>query len=435
MGIRRIPIAWRLAVAARISATRSVMGFGGMISARWLAVAATTAVMAVGTFAAWNSGTLVGATIAEAQSQPAANPAPASGGAIAAQILELNEKQLDLIKIAPVREHVFPVQQRAVGSIDFNEDLWVQVFTPYQGKIISPLVDIGDDVEKGQPLFTIDSPDLIQAESTLIGAAGVLELTTKALARARQLYATVGTGGIAEKDLNQAVSDQQTAEGALRAARDAVRVFGKTDAEIDGIIAKRRIDSALVVKSPIAGRITARNAQPGLFVQPGTAPAPYSVADISTMLMVANIPEIDTSSIKLGQEVKVSVMAHPGQVYEGKVTTIFPNVDPNLHTLLVRSLIEDPRHELRSGMFAQFVIVTADPVTATAAPVNGVVREGDGTMTVWVTSDRRHFAQRQVKIGLQHDGYHQILDGLSEGELVVIDGAVFLDNMLSPSES
>jgi cobalt-zinc-cadmium efflux system membrane fusion protein len=61
--------------------------------------------------------------------------------------------------------------------------------------------------------------------------------------------------------------------------------------------------------------------------------------------------------------------------------------------------------------------------------------KGDGTMTVWVTSDRSHFAQRQVKIGLQHDGYRQILDGLNQGELVVTEGAVFLDNMLSPSAS
>jgi membrane fusion protein, heavy metal efflux system len=432
---RKIIARW-LAVAARLYATRPVSVFAWTRS-RWLVVATTIAVIAAGGLTVWKSGIFARATIfpnAVAQSQSTANPIPASGTA-AAPILELNEKQLELIKIGPVGEHVFPVQQQAVGSIDFNEDLWVQVFPPYQGRIISPLVDIGDDVEKGQPLYTIDSPDLIQAESTLIGAAGVLELTTKALARARKLYETAGTGGIAEKDLQQAVSDQQTAEGALKAARDAVRVFGKTEAEIDSMVAKRRIDPALVVKSPIVGRITARNAQPGLFVQPGTAPAPYAVADISTVLMLANIPEIDTAPIRLGQEVKVSVLPYPGRIYEGKITTIFPNVDPNLHTLLVRSQIEDPHHELKSGMLANFVIVTGDPMTATAVPVDGVVREGDGTMTVWVTSDHRHFAQQVVKIGLTHEGYDQILDGLNPGELVVTEGALFLDNMLTPGES
>lgn len=423
-----------LAIAARLSTTGPVTVFAEEARARGM----TIAVIAAGGLIVWKSGIFTVATpfpTAVAQSPPTANPSPASGGATGAPILELNEKQLELIKIASVGEHVFAIRQQAVGSIDFNEDLWVQVFPPYQGKIISAFVDIGDDVEKGQPLYTIDSPDLIQAESTLIGAAGVLELTTKALARGRRLYATAGTGGIAEKDLQQAISDQQTAEGALKAARNAVRVFGKADTEIDGIIASRRIDPALVVKSPISGRITARNAQPGLFTQPGTAPAPYAVADLSTVLMLANVPEIDSAAIKLGQAVKVSVMAHPGQIYDGKITTLFANVDPNLHTLLVRSRIQDPQQELRPGMLANFVIVTGDPVTATAVPVDGVVREGDGTMTVWVTSDHRHFAQRVVKIGLTHEGYDQIVDGLSPGELVVSEGALFLDNMLTPGES
>jgi cobalt-zinc-cadmium efflux system membrane fusion protein len=309
----------------------------------------------------------------------------------------------------------------------------VQVFPSYQGKIIAALAQVGDEVEKGKPLFTIDSPDLVQAESTLIAAAGVFELTARALARAQKLYATQGTGGIAQKDLDQATSDKQSAEGALKAARDAVRVFGKTEAEIDGIVAERRIDPQLVVKSPIAGRITTRNAQPGLLVQPGNAPAPYSVADISTMWMVANVPESDSSSVKVGQTAQVSVMANPDRTYDGKITTLGATVDPNLHTLLVRSDVKDPRHELRPGMLASFTINTGAPVTATAIPINGVVREGDGTMTVWVTTNRHRFAQRQVKVGLQHDGYDQITEGLTQGELVVTDGAVFLDNMLAAS--
>ena len=90
--------------------------------------------------------------------------------------VDLSEKQLGSLKIEFVGEHTFPIEKRAVGSIDFNEDMSVQVFTPYQGKIISLFAKIGDEVKKGQTLFTIDSPDLLQAESTLIAAAGVLEL-------------------------------------------------------------------------------------------------------------------------------------------------------------------------------------------------------------------------------------------------------------------
>ena len=210
-------------------------------------------------------------------------------------------------------------------------------------------------------------------------------------------------------------------------------MFGKTSAEIEKIAATRMVDAILVVPSPISGRVTARNAAPGLFVQPGNAPAPFTVADISTMWMLGNVVESDSSAIRLGEEVKVSVMAYPDHAYQGTITTLAATVDPTLHTLLVRSEILDPVHELRPGMFAHFVIVTGKPVTAAAVPVDGVVREGDGTMTAWVTTDRHSFTQRVIKIGLQHDGFDQILDGLKQGELVVTDGAVFLDNMLTAS--
>jgi cobalt-zinc-cadmium efflux system membrane fusion protein len=356
---------------------------------------------------------------------PAASPAPGPDPSV-----ELTDAQLKSIKISVAAEHEFPQERTAVGSIDFNENLAVQVFSPYQGKIIRAYAEVGDQVKKGQTLFTIESPDLIQADSNLIAAAGLLDLTTHVLERARQLYEIQG---MAEKDLQQAISDQQTAEGALKAGRDAVRVFGKSEAEIDAIVAHRKIDPVLVVPSPITGQITARVAQPGLLVQPGNAPAPYIVADVVTVWMLANVAESNVQYVNVGQKVGVSTMAYPNQQYAGKITVVGASVDPNLHTLLVRSEIQNPRRELKPGMLANFVIRIGDPLSAAAVPPESVVREGDGTMTVWVTTDRHHFTQRKIKLGQQGADYDQILDGLKPGELVVTDGAVFLDNMLSPS--
>ena len=99
--------------------------------------------------------------------------------------VDLSDSQLASVKVEQVEEREFPVEKDAVGSIGFNEDMTVQVFTPYQGRIIALFAEIGNDVSKGQTLFTIDSPDLLQAESTLIAAAGVLELNSKNLARFR----------------------------------------------------------------------------------------------------------------------------------------------------------------------------------------------------------------------------------------------------------
>jgi cobalt-zinc-cadmium efflux system membrane fusion protein len=346
--------------------------------------------------------------------------------------IDLSDSQLSAVKVTPVQERDFPREKETVGSIDFNEEMAVQVFTPYPGRIIALFASVGDDVKKGQTLFTIDSPDLLQAESTLIATAGVLELTTRNLARLKELYTT---RAVSLRDLDQGTSDQQTAEGNLRAARDAVRLFGKTDAEIDRIVADRRADPTLVVPCPIDGRITARNAAPGLYVQPGSAPAPYTVVNIDTMWMLANVAENDSPAFQVGQPVQVRIGAFPGRVFDGKITTVGASVDPNTRRVLVRSEIEDPQHELRSGMFANFTISIGAPVRSPAVPLDGVVREGDGTHTVWVTADRRRFARRTVKIGEQRDGYRQILDGVRPGELVATEGAIFLSNMLATASS
>jgi cobalt-zinc-cadmium efflux system membrane fusion protein len=350
-----------------------------------------------------------------------------SGKAGDTQTVDLSDKQASTLKIGPVAARDFALLKTAVGTIDFNENLLVQVFSQYAGKILKANFNIGDDVKAGDVLFTIDSPDLLQAESALLAGAGVLELQKRALARATNL---LKAGGSAQKDVDQSTSDQQTAEGNYKAARDAVRIFGKTDAEIDQVVDMRKVDSTLRVPSPIAGRVVARNAAPGLLTQPGSTPSPYSVADLSTMWMLANVIETDAPAYKLGQAVEVRVPAYPDTVFKGRVTTVGSMIDPNTHRQLVRSEIDDPQHQLRSGMFASFVIHVGDPMRSLAVPAEGVVREGDGTMTVWVTNDNRHFIKRTIRIGLQQDGWDQILDGLSAGETVVTDGAVFLSNKL-----
>jgi membrane fusion protein, heavy metal efflux system len=385
-----------------------------------LVAAAATAILA----------TLLGVGYIHGQATGEHTPQPSSGESKtsrSAPILELSPSQVTAIKIAAVGAYLFPVEKDAVGTIDFDGDLSVPVFPDYQGTIIEALGQLGAEVQREQPLYTIRSPDLIQAESTLIAAAATYELTSKELARAKNLN---GTNGVSERELEQATSDQETAEGALKAARDAVRVFGKTDADIDQMIATRKIDPALVVRSPIPGRITARNAQPGFLVQPGNDPAPYTVSDVSKKWMLADAIESDIPFFHLGQEVQVSVMAYPDRVFNGTVSKIYATVDANTHRVTIRSDVIDPRDELRPGMLANFVIRVQKPVESTAIPANGVVREGDGTMTAWVTTDRVHFLQRVVTTGLRRDGQVQILAGLRRGELAVTDGAVFLSNMV-----
>jgi cobalt-zinc-cadmium efflux system membrane fusion protein len=384
--------------------------------------------IAVAAYGAWrltlgSNPELGGAAHADTPPDDAKNASPVERNTV-----DLTDAQLAAVKVEPLEDRDFPVEKEAIGSLDFDEEMATQVFTPYQGRIIALFASVGDDVKKGQTLFTIDSPDLLQAESTLIAAAGVLELTTRNLARLGELRKSLA---VSQREVDQAASDHQTAEGNLRAARDAVRLFGKTDADIDRIIANRMADPTLVVPSPITGRITARNAAPGLFVQPGNPPAPFVVVDTNIMWMLAQVTEADSPAFRVGQELQVTLNAFPGRVFDGKITTIGASVDANTRRVLVRSEVKNPQQELRSGMFANFVIRVGQPERSPGIPVDGVVREGDGTMSIWVTADRRRFTKRTVKIGKQYRGYRQILEGAQVGELVATEGAIFLSNALA----
>jgi cobalt-zinc-cadmium efflux system membrane fusion protein len=339
--------------------------------------------------------------------------------------VELTAAQLRAVSVQAVTERPFAPERETVGRIDFNQDMTVQVSSPYQGRIVQLLAATGDSVRKGQLLFTLDSPDLVQAESTLIAAAGVLRLTSSALERARGLYAIQG---IAQKDYDQAASDQQAAEGGYKAARDAVRIFGKSEPEMDRIVERRRVDGQMPVPSPISGVVTARNAAPGTLVQPGATPAPYTVADLSTKWLLADVPEADLPTLRLGQAVDVRVLAYPGRVFRGHITNISESLDPNTHRATVRSQVSDQGDELRAQMFATFILHLGAPAPALAVPAEAVVREGDGTMSVWVTADQHRFTRRSVRTGQQQGGFDQILEGLKSGERVAATGALFISN-------
>ena len=147
--------------------------------------------------------------------------------------------------------------------------------------------------------------------------------------------------------------------------------------------------------------------------------------------MLAEVPESDFALYHEGQPLEVKVTAVPGQSFSAERS---PRSTPtSIQTPIASPFaakISDPANQLRPGMLANFMIRVQKPVAATAVPSNGIVREADGTMTAWVTTDRHHFTQRIVKTGLRKDGRVQILDGVQPGELVVSDGAVFLSNML-----
>lgn len=175
-----------------------------------------------------------------------------------------------------------------------------------------------------------------------------------------------------------------------------------------------------------------------VYHEKNVAVADSTALDSASKYLVANVHENDSPFIRVGQKVVVKMLAYPDRTFTGKVSALGvtaydtggnPAIDPATHRIAVRCEISDPKNQLFPGMLANVEIQIEDPIESVAAPKNAVVREGDGTMTAWVTSDRRHFEKRTVKTGISQDDYVQILDGIKPGELIATDNAVFLGNM------
>jgi cobalt-zinc-cadmium efflux system membrane fusion protein len=280
---------------------------------------------------------------------------------------------------------------------------------------------------------------LVQAESDLIGAAAAVIKATTALKLARrteerqhQLYlekaAALKDWEQAQADVQNAESDLRSAEAVLAAPRDRLRLFGKSDTEIARIEQERKIDRVATVLSPIAGTVTTRKVGPGQYIRPDNADPLFTIADLSTMWMLAQVYESDVALIKVGQPVQIRVMAYPDEVFKASIAYIGASVDPVTHRVEVRTMVDNHGQKLKPEMFATFRIITDDDIQSPAVPLSAIVHDGDKA-SVWVAQGNNQFARREVTIGLEQDGYVQVHAGLQPGEQVASEGSLLLSNM------
>jgi len=345
------------------------------------------------------------------------------------------------ITIEPVSSRSFFAEKVATGKIGFNEDVMTPVFSPYTGRIVRLFVKPGDAVNRGTPLFEIDTPDLVQAGQDLIAAGinvprarTVLALATRAEDRQHRLYLNKAVAlkdwEQAEADLRNAERDLHAAESALAASRSRLRVFGKTDEEIAKIENDRQIDRTARVRSPIAGTTVTRKVGPGQYVKPDSADPLFTIADLSTVWLLADVYEADVPLIRVGQRIEVHVAAYPNEAFTARIAYVSSSVDPTSHRVGLRGVVENSRRRLKPEMFASFRVVTNSETQSLAVPTSAIVREGDKT-SVWVSQDRNHFLRKDVKTGIQQGGYVQIISGLELGEKVVSAGGLFIGNAAS----
>jgi membrane fusion protein, heavy metal efflux system len=356
-----------------------------------------------------------------------------------ADSVHVTADQMHQLSIVKVRPYAFRVQKTAVGQIAFNEDASTVVLTPFAGRVTRLIARIGDEVKRGDPLFEIDSPEVVQAQTDLIAAVQGLEKAKSQLILAksvldRQVSLLAGRA-TAQREVDQArnehasaESDLATAQGTLTAARNRMRVIvGRNQSEVERVERERLINPLITVDAPIDGTVTARKVGPGQYVRSDSGEPLYSIVNLSTMWLKASVPETDIRFVRVGQEIEVRVTALPDRMFRARIAAIGAASDATTRRIVVRSEIPNPDGVLRAEMFATFRIAIGDGEPAPAIPVEALIREGE-VATVWVEEQPMVFRRRVVKIGMEQEGRVQIREGLKVGEVVVGRGAIFVDN-------
>jgi cobalt-zinc-cadmium efflux system membrane fusion protein len=204
-------------------------------------------------------------------------------------------------------------------------------------------------------------------------------------------------------------------------------LVGRTEEEVARVERERLINPLITINAPIDGTVIARKVGPGQYVRSDSGDPLYSISNLSTMWLKANVPENDIPLVRVGQEIEVRVAAVPDRVFKARVIAIGAASDSATRRVSVRSEIPNPDAALKSEMFATFKIATGEGETAPGVPTEAVIWEGD-LATVWVETEPMLFQRRKVKLGLEQDSRLQVREGLKPGELVVGRGAIFVDN-------
>ena len=393
----------------------------------WFAAAAALLAAGGGAYA-WMRG---GEPLALLAVRPS-EPEPLSPGEF-----HLSDAEMRTLRIEEVQPREFRAERVAEGRIAYNEDRSTPVFSPYSGRVVRVLAKLGDQIRAGEPLLEVETTDLAAAANDLLSALDASNKARSTLEQAlreeRRQNSLFSARAASQRDVEQArvaaanaAADLRSAEAALAAARDKLRVLGRSQDQVTRIEATRQVDAVVPVASPIGGTVVQRRVGPGQWLSTGGSDPIFTIADLSTMWLVAAVREMDAPLVRLDQQVEVTVGALPGRRFEARIASVGAGLDPATRRLTVRAEILDPEHLLKPEMFATFHIALGDSKRSVALPAGAVVHRGSEA-SVWVALDGNRFILRRVATGIRSGDMLEVTDGLNAGERVVTGGALFID--------
>lgn len=295
---------------------------------------------------------------------------------------------------------------RTVGIVAYDETRLGDVNLKVSGWIEKLFVDyLGAQVRKGQPLFTLYSPDLFAAEQEYLLA----------------YRAAKGRAGSSSGALTDGTTQQL-----LESAGTKLAYFDIGPAQIAELEQRGTPSKTMTIFSPLSGVVTEKHAVEGMKVSAGTMA--YRVADLSRVWVMATVYEYQTQHVSVGQKAKMSLSYSPGKELEGKVVYIYPYLDDRTRQITVRLEFPNPDRALKPGMYATVQLEGAESVERVLVPRAAVIDTGE-RQVAFVSRGEGHFEPRAVRMGGETGGGEvEILEGLQPGELVVTSGQFLIDS-------
>ena len=331
------------------------------------------------------------------QGMPGMSAAP-SGAVVIPAVM----RQLIGVRSAPAGVAVLGQEIRAVGTVGYDERGLTQVTVKTSGWVREVLVDsIGRPVRKGEPLFTLYSPDLLATQDEYLLAV--------------KTQGQLATSPLAEVKANAA--------SLVASTRGRLRLWDVTDAQMATLDRRGTAEPVLTVYAPSSGIVLKREALPGKYVEPGTTL--YEVADLSTVWISADIYESEVAAVTLNQPASVTFAAYPGEIFRGNVSYIYPSLNTEARTVRVRLELPNPGLKLKPGMFGT-VTVQTDAVRTLVVPKEAVLDTGLRQL-VFLDRGEGAYAPYPVKLGRRNQDDVEVLEGLKEGDRIVTSANFLLD--------
>lgn len=333
------------------------------------------------------------------------NTGATSGQSMAPGTVSLSPDQQQMIDVryTEVRRMDMKRTLRTVGVLQMDEEKIAKVHVKVAGWIDKVYLDyVGKLVTKGQPLFTLYSPDLVSTEQEYLIARKGQEYLSKAP------YADVVSGS----------------DSLLRATRDRLQLWDITDAQISKLEETGKVERTMTLYSPINGFVVTRNAYQQTYVTPETDL--YEISDLSTVWVSVDIYEYEAPFVHVGQPATMQLSYFPGKTYSGRVAYVYPMLDPKSRTIKVRMEFSNPGYKLKADMYAD-VQLTIDYGMQIVVPSEAVLNSGT-RQVVFIAKPGGYFEPRDIKVGDQFDGQYAVLAGLKVGEKIVASGNFLIDS-------